>query len=74
MLYRYMEFTQVDVGRVITCPCSFFGYALPQRAEKQRFIRRFHGDADKDTGWKTMTLAGGKDQGFKIIREEWPAH
>jgi hypothetical protein len=69
-----MEFTQVDVGRVITCPCSFFGNALPQRAEKQRFIRRFQRDAHKDTGRKTMTLVGGKDQRFKIVSEEWSAH
>ena len=64
----------MDMGRVITCPCSFFGKALPQRAERQRFLQRFQGDAHKDTGWKTMTLVGGKDQGFKIISEEWSAH
>lgn len=38
-----------------------------------RFLQRFQGDTHKDTGWKTMTLVGGKDQGFKIVSEEWSA-
>jgi len=36
-----------------------------------RFFQRFQGDSHNDKGWKTMTLVGNKDQGFKIISEEW---
>jgi hypothetical protein len=50
------------------------GSALPQRAEEERFLQRSQRDARRDVNRKTMTLVGGKDQGFKIISEEWSAH
>ena len=55
----------MDMGREITCPCSFFGKALLQRAERQRFLQRFQGDARKDTGWKTVTFPGWQRPGVQ---------
>jgi hypothetical protein len=68
-----MEFTQMDVGRIITCPCSFLS-ALPQLAGEKRFLQRSQRDARKDTNCKTMTLVDGKVQAFTIIKDEWSAH
>jgi len=38
-----------------------------------KFLQRFQGDDYRDRGWKTMTLVGNREQGFKIISEEWSA-
>lgn len=38
-----------------------------------KFLQRFQGDSYRDQGWKTMTLVGNPDRGFKIISEEWSA-
>lgn len=36
-----------------------------------RFVQSFRGDDYSDKGWKSMVLAGGKDQGFRIKSEKW---
>jgi hypothetical protein len=69
-----MEFAQNGCGQGYYLPLFFFGSTFPQRAERQRFLQRFRGDAHKDTGWNSVTFSGGKYQGFKIISEEWLAH
>jgi hypothetical protein len=54
-------------GQGYHLPLFFFGSALPQLAEEKRFLQR----SRKDTNWKAMNLVGVKNQGFKIISEEW---
>jgi ParB-like chromosome segregation protein Spo0J len=36
-----------------------------------RFLQSFQGDEYRDKGWKTMVLAGGKAEGFRILEEGW---
>jgi murein L,D-transpeptidase YafK len=38
-----------------------------------KFRQVFQGDNYRDTGWKSMVLAGSKDQGFRILSERWSA-
>lgn len=38
-----------------------------------RFLQSFQGDEYRDKGWKTMVLAGGKAEGFRILEEGWSA-
>jgi murein L,D-transpeptidase YafK len=36
-----------------------------------KFLQSFQGDDYRDKGWKTMVLAGGKAEGFRILEEGW---
>jgi murein L,D-transpeptidase YafK len=39
-----------------------------------KFLQSFQGDDYRDKGWKSMVLAGGKSQGFRIVEERWTAY
>jgi murein L,D-transpeptidase YafK len=38
------------------------------------FLQSFQGDDYRDKGWKSMVLAGGKSEGFRILEERWTAY
>ena len=54
---------RVEVSRLEIEPVKE-GYSV-------RFVQSFRGDDYRDKGWKSMVLAGGKDQGFRIKSEKW---
>ena len=39
-----------------------------------KFLQSFQGDDYRDKGWKSMVLAGGKSEGFRILEERWSAY
>lgn len=57
--------------RVIRVELSRVEIKPVKEGYRVRFVQSFRGDDYSDKGWKSMVLAGGKDQGFRITREKW---
>lgn len=57
--------------RVIRVELSRLKIEPVEEGYRVRFIQSFRGDDYSDKGWKSMVLARGKGQGFRIKTEEW---